>query len=162
LNLSVLYELPAHLNGRAAQSLLGGWEVGGILNARTGLPVGITISRPDVVPGVDPFIHTSDRRYFLNPGAFTIPKPGTFGNLGRYALHGPGLSQLDFTLHKKFAIDENKRNIEFRAELYNILNHANFANPPAVLTGGLSTSFQPGSRIPALKPVPLSVCSTRP
>ena len=57
-----------------------------------------------------------------------MPQPGQFGNLGRYALHGPGLSQLDFTLHKKFAIDE-KRNLEFRGEFYNLFNHANFGLP---------------------------------
>lgn len=85
--------------------------------------------RPNVVAGVDPFLHTSDKRYFLNPAAFTFPQPGQFGNLGRYALHGPGLSQFDFTAHKKFPIDE-KRNLEFRAEFYNILNRANFAIRP--------------------------------
>ena len=189
LNVSVLYELPIHLNSRATQSLLGGWEVGGILNGRTGIPMDITISRPDlvyqvistgkyvsspivaggavqtvpvinnpyggafrsnrrpdVVPGVDPFIHTTDGRYFLNPAAFAIPQPGAFGNLGRYALHGPGMNQFDLTLHKRFNVDE-KRNVEFRAELYNILNKANFANPPAVLNNALGTGtnqLQPG------------------
>jgi hypothetical protein len=100
---------------------------------------------------VDPFLHTGDGRYFLNPAAFAIPKPGTFGNLGRYALHGPGLSQLDFTVHKRFAFDE-KRSIEFRAELYNILNRANFANPPAVLNNALGTGtnqLQPGQSFSA-------------
>jgi hypothetical protein len=99
-----------------------------------------------VVAGVDPFINTGDKRFFLNPAAFTFPQPGQFGNLGRYALHGPGLSQLDFTAHKQFAIDE-KRNFEFRVEFYNILNRANFANPPAVLATGLGTAsnqIQPG------------------
>ena len=57
--------------------------------------------RPSVVPGVDPFLSTGDKRFFLNPAAFTFPQPGQFGNLGRYALHGPGLSQFDFTLHKR-------------------------------------------------------------
>jgi hypothetical protein len=102
--------------------------------------------RPSVVPGVDPFLSTGDKRYFLNPAAFTFPQPGQFGNLGRYALHGPGLSQLDFTLHKRFAFDE-KRNLEFRSEFYNIFNRANFANPPAVLATGLGTGtnqIQPG------------------
>jgi hypothetical protein len=104
--------------------------------------------RPDVVAGVSPFLSSdSNGRVFLNPAAFAIPKPGTFGNLGRYALHGPGLSQLDFTLHKRFKIDE-KRNVEFRAELYNILNRANYANPPATLANALGTGanqFQPGT-----------------
>jgi hypothetical protein len=189
MNASVLYQLPVKTSSKALDFLAGGWEVGGILNARTGLPVDVTISRPDivyqingtnqfvqspivtngvvtttpvidnpyggafrnnrrpsVVPGVDPFLSTGDKRFFLNPAAFTFPQPGQFGNLGRFALHGPGLSQFDFTLHKKFAIDE-KRNFEFRAEIYNLFNRANFANPPAVLATGLGTAsnqIQPG------------------
>jgi outer membrane receptor protein involved in Fe transport len=189
MNASVLYQIPFKTSSKTAALLAGGWEVGGVYNARTGLPIDVTLSRPDivyqingtsqfvqspivnggvvtttavidnpyggafrsnrrpsVVPGVDPFLTTSDKRIFLNPAAFTFPEPGQFGNLGRYALHGPGLSQLDFTLHKKFAIDE-KRNFEFRAEFYNIFNRANFANPPAVLATGLGTAsnqLQPG------------------
>jgi hypothetical protein len=169
--------------------VLGGWEVGGIYNYRTGIPMDITISRPDivyqvvatgqyvsspivsgsgvqtvpvinnpwggsfrsnrrpdVVPGVNPFLQTSDGRYYLNPAAFSTPAPGHYGNLGRYALHGPGMSQVDFTLHKKFLIDE-LRNLEFRAEFYNIFNRANFSNPPAVLSNALGTGtnqLQPG------------------
>jgi hypothetical protein len=176
-------------NASVLYQIVGGWEVGGVYNVRTGLPIDVTISRPDivyqingtnqfvqapivtggvvittpvidnpyggafrsnrrpsVVPGVDPFLQTGDKRYFLNPAAFAFPQPGQFGNLGRYALHGPGLSQLDFTTHKRFAIDE-KRNIEFRAEIYNIFNRANFTNPPAVLATGLGTGanqVQPG------------------
>jgi hypothetical protein len=189
VNVNVLYQLPFKSPAKAANYLLGGWEVGGIYNGRTGLPVDVTVSRPDIVyqingtnqfvqapivnngvvtttavvdnpfggafrsnrrpdvaAGVDPFLHTGDGRYFLNPAAFSFPQPGHFGNLGRYALHGPGLSQVDFTLHKKFAIDE-KRNLELRAEFYNIFNRANFANPPAVLATGLGTAanqIQPG------------------
>jgi hypothetical protein len=188
-NASVLYQLPIKTKSKLAETLVGGWELGGIYNVRTGLPMDVTLSRPDivyqvngtnqfvqapivmngdvmttpvidnpyggafrsnrrptVVPGVDPFLSTGDKRFFLNPAAFTFPQPGEFGNLGRYALHGPGLSQLDFTLHKRFAIDE-KRNLEFRAEFYNVLNRANLANSPAVLATGLGTAanqLQPG------------------
>jgi hypothetical protein len=188
-NVSVLYQLPFKLSNRGAQAFLGDWELGGIFNARTGIPMDITISRPDiayqvvstgqyvsspvvsgtsvltvpvinnpfggsfrsnrrpdVVLGVDPFLQATDGRYYLNPAAFTAPQPGHFGNLGRYALHGPGMSQFDFTLHKKFPISE-RVNIEFRSEFYNIFNRANFANPPAVLSNALgagTNQLQPG------------------
>jgi len=102
--------------------------------------------RPNVVTGVDPFLNTGDRRYILNPAAFSIPQPGTFGNLGRWALHGPSLNQFDLTLQKRFAITE-KINIEFRSEFYNLLNRANFANPPARLNDSLginANQLQPG------------------
>jgi hypothetical protein len=56
------------------------------------------------------------------------------------------LTQFDFTLHKRFVLTE-RQSIEFRAEVYNILNHTNFANPPAVLSNALGIStgnLQPG------------------
>jgi hypothetical protein len=78
------------------------------------------VQRPDLVPGVDPYIH--DRGWlYINPAAFANPQPGTYGNLGRNALRGPGISQLDFTLSKKFVVRESA-NLEFRAECYNLLN----------------------------------------
>ncbi len=96
--------------------------------------------------GVSPYLSTSDKKLYLNPAAFMIPQAGTFGNLGRNAWVGPGLSQLDVTLHKKLPITE-KVNMELRAEIYNIFNHANFANPPATLGAGLPSGFNvtPGS-----------------
>jgi hypothetical protein len=103
--------------------------------------------RPSVVAGVDPFLSSStDKRVFLNPAAFTTPAPGTFGNLGRWALHGPGLEQFDLTLHKRFPVSE-RVNLEFRGEIYNILNHTNFANPVARLNNAVGTGtnqLQPG------------------
>jgi hypothetical protein len=78
------------------------------------------VARPDIIPGVDPYIHDKGWLY-LNPAAFAMPAPGTYGNLARNALRGPGINQFDFTLTKRFAIRE-KANLEFRAECYNLLN----------------------------------------
>ena len=195
-NISALYELPfgkgrrySSSMSRGAEALLGGWQMGGIVNTRTGLPVDIRITRPDfvyrdtrndtfvnapilvggvpvtvtvinvpgggnsrdvrfpsVVAGVSPFSTSSDRRFVLNPAAFSVPAPGTFGNLGRGAVHGPGLTQFDLTLQKKFAITE-RVNTEFRVEMYNLLNRANFSNPVARLNNVLGTAtnqLQPG------------------
>ncbi len=64
------------------------------------------VRRPDIVPGVNPY-YVTNGTFFINPAAFTIPQPGTYGNLGRDALRGPGISQLDLTLSKKFPISEN-------------------------------------------------------
>jgi hypothetical protein len=85
------------------------------------------VRRPDVVPGVNPY-YVSNGTFYVNPAAFAVPQPGTFGNLGRDALVGPGISQFDLTLSKKFPIAETK-NIEFRAECYNVFNSAVFAAP---------------------------------
>ncbi len=103
--------------------------------------------RPDVVAGVSPFLTLpTNKTVYLNPAAFSNPAPGTFGNLGRYALHGPGLSQFDLTLHKRFRISE-KTNVEFRSEIYNIFNQTNLANPVSRLNNSLGTGtnqLQPG------------------
>ena len=82
----------------------------------------------------------------LKAAAFSTPAPGTFGNLGRGALHGPGLSQFDLTLHKKFSLTERLKS-EFRFEVYNLFNRANFANPVVRLNNVLGTGnnqLQPG------------------
>ena len=196
-NLSAMYELPfgkgrkyGSSMGKGADAVVGGWQLGGIINARTGLPLDIRITRPDlvyrdtrnnnivngaivlgdgsvatvpvinvpgggnsrdvrfpdVVAGVNPFLTDVDKRFIVNPAAFSIPKPGTFGNLGRGALHGPGLSQFDLTLHKKFSITE-RVNSEFRFEVYNLFNRANLANPVVRLNNVLGTGtnqLQPG------------------
>ena len=98
------------------------------------------VRRADVVAGVNPFLTTADKRIYLNPAAFSIPQPGTFGNMGRNALPGPPLQQFDLTLHKKIEINE-KTNLQFRAEVYNILNHTNFSNPAATLGAGLPSGY---------------------
>ncbi len=196
MNVTALYELPFGKGrrygsslGRAADLALGGWDVGGIVNARSGLPIDVRITRPDivyvnsatgqvfnspvlvggvpvtqpvvnvpgggasrdvrrpdVVAGVNPFITGAGKTVYLNAAAFSTPAPGTFGNLGRGALHGPGISQMDLTLSKRFAISE-RINVQFRAEAYNIFNRANFDLPVARLNNVLGTAtnqLQPG------------------
>lgn len=196
VNVNALWEVPfgrgrRYLAGASplADAVLGGWDIGGVYNANSGLPLDIRITRPDVVyrdtrngaivsspiavngtpvtvpvinvpgggnsrdvrrpdvvTGVDPFLHTSDKRLFLNPAAFSVPAPGTFGNLGRGAIHGPALNQVDLTVHKRFLVSDTV-NLEFRAEAYNIFNQANFANPTVRLANALGTAanqLQPG------------------
>jgi hypothetical protein len=134
----------------------GGWRVGGIVNARSGVPVNVTISRadnvtvagqtvtnipggnsrgtqrPDVVPGVDPYLKDGVR--WLNPAAFTTPQPGTFGNLGRNALRGPEFVQLDMMFSKDLQF-AGRQSFQLRVELFNLTNRLNFENPAASLPG---------------------------
>jgi hypothetical protein len=102
------------------------------------------IRRPDVVPGVNPYLNAD--RSLLNPAAFAVPQPGAFGNLMRNALRGPSFRQLDFIVNKRFRISESS-NVQFRAEFFNIFNLTNFGNPPATLPNVLGTGtnqLQPG------------------
>jgi hypothetical protein len=201
-NLSAVYTLPIGHGkrfdfGAIGNAVFGDLEIGTILNGRSGLPIDVTITRPEVViqctnpaagcnkgevrplpgtinsasplpagftavvnapgggasrqtrrpdliPGVNPYLG-SDRQ-FLNPAAFAIPAPGAFGNLGRNALKGPDFRQLDFILNKRIRFSETK-SLEFRTEVFNILNHANFGNPASTLNNALGTGtnqLQPG------------------
>ncbi len=113
------------------------------------------IRRPDVIGGVNPYL--SADRSLINPAAFAIPLAGTFGNSSRNSLIGPGLAQFDLTVSKRVSVGE-KLGLEFRAEIYNIFNHTNFANPAnlrlaqgipngGTFAGGIVTSsgIQPGT-----------------
>jgi hypothetical protein len=211
-NLSAVYDLPIgrgkHFDlGGAGNAILGNWEIGTILNARSGLPIEVGIVRPDIVvqcqnavgcpvsnaagaaivpqgfvaqlptvsstsplpvgftavvntpgggasrnvrrpnliPGVSPYLNND--RNLLNPAAFTIPAPGTFGDLPRNALRGPNFRQVDFILNKRFPITETVR-LEFRTEIFNAFNSTNFALPSSALNVGLPTlgnlGLQPG------------------
>jgi len=175
-NLSVLYELPFGRDATGGmRALAGGWQLGGIVNARSGLPVEVQVVRPDVIyvdgagivfnnpaadrraiintpgggasrnvrrpdliPGVDPFIQ-SGGLLFLNPAAFATPKPGTFGNLERNSIHGPSFAQVDFVLAKQFAFGPGaaRRNFEFRWEVFNLFDRTNFALPIGTLPNAL-------------------------
>jgi carboxypeptidase family protein/TonB-dependent receptor-like protein len=188
-NISALYSLPygrgrrygTNLSG-VAQAFLGGWDVGTIVNARSGLPIQVQVTRPDfvyqdtvtgawlqgpcatciavintpgggssrnvrrpdIVPGVDPYMKNGTQ--WLNPAAFAIPAPGTFGNMKRGSIRGPNFLQADLLVSKKFAF-MNSRAFEFRWEVYNLFDRTNFANPPGQIVPTLGTGTnqaQPG------------------
>ena len=103
--------------------------------------------RPDLVPGVNPYLDAD--RNFINPAAFTTPKPGTFGNAPRNFMHGPISRQVDITLNKQFKLSEGV-SLDFRSEFFNIFNLTNFANPGATLGAATSSTtsaltIQPGT-----------------
>jgi hypothetical protein len=67
---------------------------------------------------------------YYDPCVFTNPIPGVYGTAGRHTLIGPKYNAVDFSLMKSTAIHEG-HSLQFRAEFFNILNHANFSNPAA-------------------------------
>ena len=140
------YDLPFGSQWRGIAKAAAGWQLGGILSLSSGLPFTPVLGfdnanmtttgsggneRPDLKAGwsnnpVDP---GNVNRYF-DATAFSLPPSGTLGNLGRNTMIGPGLAQLDFTAKKRFRITESKL-LEFRSELFNLFNHANFRVPVA-------------------------------
>lgn len=168
--------------GALVNGLLGGWDVGGIFSARSGLPVAVQIVRPDVlyrdaagnyfanpaagrtpvintpgggasrnvrrpdlVPGVDPYIKQGGLLY-LNPEAFAVPMPGAWGNLERNSIYGPGFQQVDMFLSKRVALGGG-RSVELRAEVFNLFNAANFANPSATLPSVIPSNSLGGNTL---------------
>jgi len=85
---------------------------------------------------VNPF--QSNDRLILNPAAFTTPQPGTFGNVPRNALRGPNFRQFDIIFNKRIRFTETT-NLEFRTEIFNLFNRANFDIPGSRLNLALPT-----------------------
>jgi hypothetical protein len=150
--LNMIWELPLGKGMTGpARWLVSGWQVGSIYRARTGLPFSASLNndragskadtngaaigqRPDLVLSADCTTLTNPRNpnTYIKTQCFTFPAVNTLGNLGRNTLTGPGVSNLDFSLFKNFTINETV-NSQFRVEMFNALNHANFATPNIVL-----------------------------
>jgi hypothetical protein len=149
---SVLYELPfgkgrPWLNGGGlVDLLLGGWELGTLLNVQTGFPLtvfsgrdqsntGAGFDRPNTVAGQDAILPGGKRsaaRWF-NTAAFVLQPLGTFGNTGRNTIISPGIVQWDASVLKSFRFSEDKR-LQFRFEAFNAANHPNLGNPDTSVT----------------------------
>ena len=138
--------------GRWAQGLAGGWAISAIETLQSGIPFTPGLgydpandgdSRNPVRPSYNPsfagpIILGGPNQYF-NPNAFLPPATGTYGNVGRDTLYGPGIAELDFSAIKNTTITERLR-LQFRAEFFNIANHANFGTPNTVVyTSATST-----------------------
>jgi hypothetical protein len=135
-----IYDLPFgrgrhfQLSG-VADKLVGGWQLTGITSFGTGEPFSVTFnstvlgwpsSRADIVG--DPAVPNRSIDQWFNPTVFAVPAPFTYGNSARNLLFGPGFFNWDAGVFKNTLLTE-RINLEFRAEFFNILNHANFAVP---------------------------------
>ena len=98
---------------------------------------------------------TGNPNQWFNPNMFITPLPGYLGTIGRGTLTGPGLFNWDFSVHKSTPIGllGEARNLQFRAEFFNILNRANFNTPNQVVftpalspTAGVITTTSTNSR----------------
>jgi hypothetical protein len=146
-NLSVNYvwEIPSlKTRPRALQWALTGWQWGGILHVASGEPFtpiitgdplgmqGDQFDRPDVLrgPGCSgSLVNPGNPLDYIKTQCFAFPNPSTrFGDAGRNILIGPGMLNLDTSLFRNIGSLE-KFHAQFRAEFFNVLNHANFALP---------------------------------
>ncbi len=161
VNISGSYELPfgkgklwANNLGSLGDRLVSRWQFNTIVTLESGFPftpqVGSNRSgdgdtrnpdRPSINPAFSGPVVLGNPNQWFNPAAFILPAAGTYGNLGRGVYSGPGLADVDASLFKDTAITE-RTNLQFRAEFFNLLNHANFGTPNATVfsSGAVSPS----------------------
>ena len=162
------YQLPwdSKLKSGLAKGALGGWFINGIFSASSGQPFNINTGfnnsrnndplqtdRPDLAPGFSnnptkgftkgcPGVAAGQKLgtpdLWFDPCAFVLQTPGTFGNLGRNTVIAPGFQEFNFTLAKNTVVRESTT-LEFRAEVFNVLNHANFTLPARTVYSNATT-----------------------
>jgi hypothetical protein len=183
---TVSYELPfgpgrmyGGSSGGAAGLLVGGWTVNSIITAQSGFPftpqLGYNPSndgdtRNPVRPFLDPTftgpVVLGKPAQWFNPAAFVAPEnnSGFFGNVARDTYTGPGLATWDFSVMKETRLRESL-NLQFRAEIFNLLDRANFNTPnliTAVLLPSVTASASPSPRttVPVQSPAAGGITST--
>ena len=149
---SWIWDLPRLSDQSAAlRNIVGGWQFNGLITARTGNPF-------DVITGIDnALIGTRNQRpnvtgdhqlsgdrsrgeqiqAWFNRAAFANPTDGTFGDVGRNSLIGPGAFQTNLGLFKNFSIPGHEgMRLQFRSEFFNAFNNVNLNNPNGALNAG--------------------------
>jgi len=169
------YELPfgkgqrfLNHSSKPVNLLTSGWTVSAIANVMTGFPFTPQLGynptgngdtrnpvRPNWNPNFNGKLYPRTTSQYFNPEAFLPPATGTYGNVSRDSLTGPGLTELDFSATKNAHLTE-RLGLQFRAEFFNVLNHTNFMTPNEVVytsatsgispTAGLVTSTSTTSR----------------
>jgi carboxypeptidase family protein len=151
---SVIYDLPfghgKHFGndwGKATNSLLGGWQLTLIEKITSGFPDplidsnntsgvffntggnGNNWNRPDQVAGCSIYAASHSQLQYINPACFVAPPIGTLGNASRVPVYGPDFVNTDFSVIKQFALPWESMGLNFRAEFFNLWNHAQFGLP---------------------------------
>jgi outer membrane receptor protein involved in Fe transport len=127
-----------------ANGFIGGWQLNTNVTIQSGMALDVTYrgagadrdvgpNRPNVIGDITE--GGGDRNHWFNttpigsPGsAFERPAVGTFGNMERGGLRGPGYWRVDASLFKRVALP-NAMELELRAEAVNVLNHVNLGDP---------------------------------
>jgi hypothetical protein len=150
---SVIYDLPFGKGKKfgsdwnnVTNSLLGGWQVTLIEKITSGFPVplidsnntsgvffqngnGNNFNRPDYVAGCSPTAANHSQLVWINAACFPAAAPGELGNASRVPATGPDFVNTDFSLIKQFALPWENMGLNFRAEFFNLFNHAQFGMP---------------------------------
>lgn len=151
------YAPPSFANNLLARAVTDGWSLTGFVTARSGFPINIFNccssfggglggqTRPDLLPGQPIWISdaAAPGGKVLNPDAFATPATPRQGTLPRNSVSGFGATQVDTSLARKFALTE-RTYLQFRADIFNLFNHPNFASPQGAFPGpqfGMATQM---------------------
>ncbi len=146
----MIYHLPNLKSDAFYAKPLHGWWVGSIVSWQTGYPMtpvnGFarnlsgnvdTSDRPNLDPSFNAStVVTGNPNEWFNPAMFDVQTAGTLGNAGRGIFRGPKLANADININKDTRLKwlGEQGNVQFRAELFDVFNHANFAAPSASLS----------------------------
>lgn len=143
------YQLPFGRNAKwlgsvtgVVDKLVSGWQAGMIVTAHSGFDLtpqigsnwsgngdtSVAPDRPSYNPSFTGNLITGTQKQWFNPNAFSLPIPGTWGNVGRGYVIGPAQSLVNVSALKTTNLSERVA-LQFRAEFFNVLNHTNFGNP---------------------------------
>ncbi len=134
---NIVYVLPSFRSwGKAAEFALGDWQLNGIASYFSATPIELitgvnTIGTSSAVgqrpnyTGAPLYLETGDPTKHLNPAAFAIPALGQQGTLGKGSVRGKPITNINFSMAKNWRFKE-RYGFQFRAEFFNVFNHANF------------------------------------
>jgi outer membrane receptor protein involved in Fe transport len=141
--INYVYDIPLAQGWKGVTGkVLSGWQWSGIFSAQSGQPFTVTASASSALTALSYGTRTPNLNLgftrsgiieggpiqYFNPSAFAVPGSLELGNAAKNFLFGPGLEKFDTALVKNLGLTERLK-LQFRAEVFNILNRANFANP---------------------------------
>jgi hypothetical protein len=156
--ISYVWQLPTPKSAaKAVRLIAGGWQMTGLFQAQTGLPLTATAGqdRSQTGLGVDRAVvvgpalgsgacgASAPCLNYLIPGSFQLPPTAaaatpytaSFGNFGKGALSGPGTATWDVGMFRSFPLHE-RASVQLRGEFFNVLNRSNFNNPTTTISSG--------------------------
>jgi hypothetical protein len=153
---SYIYQLPFRRS-----SVTRGWQVSGVLSARTGTPLAFTAGgglntpnntqTPNQVAPIEILHGINIGNPWFNKESFATPVGARFGNIGRHVISGPGMFALNGAVSRVFVIGEGRVRLDVRGEAFNVTNTPQFANPNTSMTnsnfGYITSTLSSGTGI---------------
>jgi len=158
------WQIPSPSTRLWTRHLFAGWALSGIFTLQSGFPIRMTsqsdqelmnsynfetVGEPQQIAPFRRLNPQSSGGYYFDPASFSDAALGQIGNTPRTLCCGPGIANLDLGIHKTFNLTEAAK-LEFRTEVFNVLNHTQFLNPDGNTTDGAAFGQVSAARDPRL------------